>query len=198
MKVEVKAMKEKIKKVNKVKSFIIIIIVFIVFVIGYSYFTTHRVLNDLLVMIENNELMLLEYEDIDEYLKDNGYSIQKNEEYDDIQKVYVKNDEKIIISDNSMIEYRFIYSDREMTPRLYNVEWNDSFKEVKAKLGINILNTRLSSLELDFRTSIVVSNTSIIITADHGSDYAYFLEFDENKLLKEITVIKYNLTTVNK
>lgn len=198
MKVEVKAMKEKIKKVNKVKSFIIIIIVFIVFVIGYSYFTTHRVLNDLLVMIENNELMLLEYEDIDEYLKDNGYSIQKNEENDDIQKVYVKNDEKIIISDNSMIEYRFIYSDREMTPRLYNVEWNDSFKEVKAKLGINILNTRLSSLELDFRTSIVVSNTSIIITADHGSDYAYSLEFDENKLLKEITVIKYNLTTVNK
>lgn len=191
-------MKEKIKKVNKVKSFIIIIIVFIVFVIGYSYFTTHRVLNDLLVMIENNELMLLEYEDIDEYLKDNGYSIQKNEENDDIQKVYVKNDEKIIISDNSMIEYRFIYSDREMTPRLYNVEWNDSFKEVKAKLGINILNTRLSSLELDFRTSIVVSNTSIIITADHGSDYAYSLEFDENKLLKEITVIKYNLTTVNK
>ena len=191
-------MKEKIKKVNKVKSFIIIIIVFIVFVIGYSYFTTHRVLNDLLVMIENNELMLLEYEDIDEYLKDNGYSIQKNEENDDIQKVYVKNDEKIIISDNSMIEYRFIYSDREKTPRLYNVEWNDSFKEVKAKLGINILNTRLSSLELDFRTSIVVSNTSIIITADHGSDYAYSLEFDENKLLKEITVIKYNLTTVNK
>lgn len=55
-------MKEKIKKVNKVKSFIIIIIVFIVFVIGYSYFTTHRVLNDLLVMIENNELMLLEYD----------------------------------------------------------------------------------------------------------------------------------------
>lgn len=111
-------MKEKIKKVNKVKSFIIIIIVFIVFVIGYSYFTTHRVLNDLLVMIENNELMLLEYEDIDEYLKDNGYSIQKNEENDDIQKVYVKNDEKIIISDNSMIEYRFIYSDRVLICKL--------------------------------------------------------------------------------
>lgn len=190
---------EKVVKFIK-KYLILIIIVLIVLVFAYSHMTSTRVTKYISDSLQTSKLMTITFEETDEYLKGLGYEVkvEKNEDDGSLDLYALKGKEIIEISYlEGIADYEFINTDKNVVPMIYDVDWNDSKSTIKGKLGINILNTRFTSLKGSFGTSITVADLGnddcIIIQANEYSDYSYDFSFDENNVLNKINVIRYNM-----
>ena len=197
-----------------------LLICLLILMVIYTKYTSYRVEHEVTHFLENNEFMQYSLTEYIDYFTKNGYetSYSVGEEYltkntglysnidyysDNSFGVggeknggFVRVDYSETLTYDNNISPETIYwiknADDSTLPLIYGIQWDDSYKEIKRKIGINIFNNSLPYLNNINEKSFECSDHVISIKCPK-INIKYCLWFDDHDMLERINIFSDNL-----
>lgn len=183
-----------------------ILLLSVVFVIVYTRYTSDRVVKEIRSYLDNHEFVQYSLSEYNEYFTTNGYETgyTVGEEYlieNDLIKydsytencfaIYGKKNNKTIRitfeeykTNNQEVSFDTDFdievSEEIDFPLAFGIEWDDTYQEVRKKMGLNIINTSLPYIRFISGTIDCKNNEWIQVGKTDRTNYFYWLVFDEN------------------